>query len=232
MHKTAFLSFSLVLSLSFLFSFGCTPAHRKVSISAPERATLALEPGAGDAYLFDVKIDRDGRKRSTRLDMYVNADSLALFARTYLGKGALKAVVTRENSLVYFPTENEYYRGRMGDLVDHNCIRSMEFERILIDLFFERPVQFEFDSSNYYVVVMHESKESCRYKLVSVMCKKSLEIEYELRDGRYIPVYLGFTDEDASLSIEAKKRNQSLNIQIPEEKFSLSIPGDAVPIEP
>lgn len=210
---------------------GCSPAQRKRNISTPEESSFIHETGRGDAYLYDVKINRDGRKRSTRLDVYIKPDTLALFARAYLGKGALKALIVRDNSLVYFPTENEYFRGRLSDLTDRNCDRNVEFERVLVDLFHNRPVEFGHDSTNYYVVILHESKELCRYRLVSVMCGNSLEIEYELREGRYIPVFLGFNNDNGSLTIEAKKRGQSLNIDIPSEKFSLSIPGDASALE-
>lgn len=211
---------------------GCATAHRKINVSAPEQSTFVLNPGAGDAYLFDVKINDHGRKRSTRLDVYVKPDTMAMFARAYLGKGALKALITKDQSLVYFPTENEYFRGQLSDFVDKDCIRNMELERILIDLFFQRPVEFDFDSTNFYVVIEHESRELCRYKLVSKMCEKSLEVEYELRDGRYVPVFLGFAANDGSIRIDAKRRTQSLNIDIPQEKFSLSIPVDAAAIEP
>ncbi len=221
----------MILAVSHIVT-GCSPAHRKIKVSAPEQSAFVLNPGAGDAYLFDVKINDHGRKRSTRLDIYVKPDTLAMFARVYLGKGALKALITKGRSLVYFPTENEYFSGQLGDLVDNKCIRNMEFERILINLFFNRPVQFDFDSTNFYVVVEHESRESCRYKLVSRMCEKSLEVEYELRDNRYIPVFLGFDADGGSIKIDAKRRKQSLNIDIPQEKFSLSIPGDAAAIEP
>jgi len=218
--------------ITSLHLFSCSPAHRKKSISAPEQSSFKPNPGYGDAYLYDVKINRDGRKRSTRLDVYIRPDTLALFVRAYLGKGALKAVITEDNSSVYFPTENEYFRGRLGDLSEGRCDDGLEFESILIDLFYERPVDFKHDSANYYIVILNESRESCRYKLVSIMCGRALEVEYEFRDGRYIPVFLGFANDDGSLSIEARRRNQRLNTEIPAEKFSLSIPGDATALEP
>lgn len=223
---------AIIVLVCCLWLASCTPANRKRNVTAPERTSFQFSPGSGDAYLYDVKINRDGRKRSTRLDVYVKADSLALFARAYLGKGALKALITDDNALVYFPAANEYYGGRLGKLTDRDCDSNIEFERILIELFRERPVEFKHDSANYYVVILHESRESCRYRLVSVMCRKSLEIEYEYHDGRYIPTFLGFSDDDGSLSIEAKRRKQSLNINIPEEKFFLAIPGDAAVLEP
>lgn len=222
----------VVLTVLCLWIIGCSPAHRKKNVSAPEQSSFVYTPGSGDAYLYDVKINLDGRKRSTRLDVYIKDDTLALFARAYLGKGALKAIITKDNSLVYFPTENEYFAGKLSELADGGCDRHMEIERILIDLFHKRPVDFIYDSTDYYVVILHESKESCRYKLVSVVCKKSMEIDYEYRDGRYIPVFLGFSQADGSLSIEARRRSQSLNINIPAEKFSLPIPGDASALEP
>lgn len=225
---------SYVLLIIILFStiIGCSPATRKKNVSAREETGVMLTPGSGDAYLFDIKINQDGRKRSSRLDVYFKPDTLAIFARAYLGKGVMKSALIGDSALVYFPTENEYYNGSLYDLLDEECYQSMRFERILQNLFLKLPVEIEDNSVGYYVVILQESKSICRYRLESRMCEKYLEIEYDFKDDRYIPYKIEYSNDDESLKLSAKRRSYSLNIKIPPEKMSIDIPPDAAQIIP
>ena len=115
-----FLTFILYLTL------GCTFANRskwKNERIAAEQKTErpALTEGRGDAYLFDLKIYNKGRKNSVRLDIYRNEDSLALYARGYLGKGVLKGLINQDSILTFFPTENQFYAGEINRLLSGNC---------------------------------------------------------------------------------------------------------------
>ena len=231
MKKYGFmLSFGVVIVIIAII--GCSPANRKKSVSIREESVLSLAPGSGDAYLFDVKINQDGRKRSTRLDVYYRPDTLAIFARAYLGKGVMKVVLAGDTGQVYFPTENEYYNGPLFDLLVDECYKSMRFERILYNLFSRLPVEIDDDSVGYYVVVLKESKDLCHYRLESRICDKFLEIEYDFEKGRYVPNAIEYSNDNGTLKLSAKRRSISLNIKIPSEKMSISIPPDAIRIQP
>ncbi|UCD18206.1 MAG: hypothetical protein JSV44_04650, partial [Candidatus Zixiibacteriota bacterium] len=79
----------LLISISFPISaallFGCTLATKKKTGISPPVTEAVLVEGKGDAFLFDVKISARGKKNSVRLDVYRSGDSIALFARGYLG---------------------------------------------------------------------------------------------------------------------------------------------------
>lgn len=191
-----------------------------------------LPAGKGDAYLFDIKIFQKGKKNSVRLDLYRSGDSLALFARGYLGKGVLKGIIFPESILVYFPTENEYYSGNMVDIINGQCAESFPFEKIIVDLFMKTPPEIEEVYGNFYVNIRKETSIKREYELSSRKCPESIEIEYDLKEERFIPSKAEYKSDDGSFKLKMSRRKQRLNIEIPGEKFSLDIPATAVRIQP
>ncbi len=216
---------------SALLNFGCTLASRKRAKSTPELITTELPGGKGDAYLFDVKIFQKGKKNSIRLDIYRSGDSLALFARGYLGKGVLKGIIFPESLLVYFPTENEFYSGNIIDVINGECAESFPFEKIIVDLFRKTPPEIEEVYGNFYINIKKETGREREYELASKKCPESIDIKYDYEEDRFIPVKAEYKSNDGSFKLKMSRRKQRLNIEIPDEKFSLDIPATAVRIQ-
>lgn len=223
----------VVILLTALALTGCTLANRKITGGKIiENETLSWDKGKGDAYLFDVKIYRGGRKNSVRLDVYLSDDKISLFARGYLGKGVLKGLILPDSIITYFPTEKEYYAGRMANLINNGCADSLSLELTLIELFQKTPAEIEHDLAGFYVVVMNEENKVRRYRLESQGCPEGMEISYTLKSGRFIPDEIDYTTADDSFRLKAERRRAKLNIDIPEEKFQIDIPAGTVRTSP
>ncbi|UCD18393.1 MAG: hypothetical protein JSV44_05655 [Candidatus Zixiibacteriota bacterium] len=221
-----------ILLIAAVFT-GCSPADRSKVRGGKEDATaIHLEPGKGDAYLFDVKIYREGRKKSTRLDVYRTNDSISYFARAYLGKGVMKGLVMRDSILVYFPTEKQYYSGRFSELINNGCAGRFNFEGLILDLFQITPVEITYATDNFYVNVVKESRDFCHYRLISTACDDAIELQYDLKDGRYIPYEVIYARNDGSFRFRAVRRTVRLNVKIPPEKYDIPIPLSSERIVP
>lgn len=224
--KSKYIAVSIIVLLFVLNISGCTPANRKRGWKKTTAETAKYEPGRGDAFLFDVKIYRDKRKNSVRLDVYRAGDTLAVFARGYLGKGVLKGLITHDSVLIYFPTEKEYYSGRLSDLVGDNC-RELPLEFLLVKLFEKRPVELETKFPRFYITVLDEEGPEQKYRIVAKGCAENIEISYDYKKNRFVPENIDYTNEDGSFRFRAKRRKVRLDISIPAEKFSLEIPPTA-----
>ncbi len=218
--------------LAFIVS-GCTLADRRNAgkVIADEEAPQ-WEPGKGDAYLFDVKIYREGRKNSVRLDVYRLGDTISIFARGYLGKGVLKGLIRPDSILTYFPTEKEYYSGKLANLVDNGCADSLPLEFTIIQLFQKTPAEINFDLGDFYIVVENENNSVRKYRLESHSCPQGIDISYTPKDNRFIPDEIIYTSADKLFRFEAVRRRAKLNTKIPPDKFRIDIPSDAVRTSP
>lgn len=226
-----FLSFILCLML------GCAVANRgkwKTEKIASEQKSerQALTEGRGDAYLFDLKIYNKGRKNSVRLDLYRNEDSLALYARGYLGKGVLKGLISQDSILTFFPTENQFYSGEMGRLLSGNCFENIPFERMLIDFFKITPDKIDYSFGKAYLSILEEKPGFRKYRLVAQNCSEYIELEYDWKKGQFVLKQLKYSKEDGQFRLDAKRRKFKLNIKLPAEKFQISIPSTASRIYP
>lgn len=218
--------------ITVLLFGGCSLASRQKIGRAAELKQIELAPGKGDAYLFDLKIYREGKKNSVRLDVYRTRDTISIFARGYLGKGVLKGLITSDFIKVYFPTENEYYSGKIIDIISGKCVESFPFEKMIIDLFLKTPPELDEVYGNFYINIQKETGKERKYKLSSKKCNESIEIEYDLKENRFIPKAFSFNSEDNTFRFKASRRKKKLNIQIPGEKFKLDIPESAIRIIP
>ena len=126
----------LIPVLAYLIA-GCASTHQN-TVPGEEIKAQGWEQ-RGNAFLFDITVNRDGKKNSARLDLYQRGDSLSFFARGYLGKGALKGLLSADSVVVYFPTAGEYYGGRLGALLADTCGAGQNLEQLLIDIFRELP---------------------------------------------------------------------------------------------
>lgn len=227
----------LLLLFILCLMIGCTFANRskwkKERIAAEQKFERpALTKGKGDAYLFDLKIYNKGKKNSVRLDVYRKEDSLAIYARGYLGKGVLKGLVNQDSIITFFPTENQYYSGKINRLLSGNCFENIPFEKMLIDFFKITPDKIDYPFGEAYLAILEERPGFRKYKLAAKNCSDYIELDYDWQKGQFVLEKLKYSSKDGKFKLDAKRRKFKLNIKVPAEKFQISIPPTASRIYP
>jgi len=195
-----------------------------------EETVTKLTEGKGDAYQFDCKMYRKGKKNTVRLEIFRSGDMLSIFARGYLGKGVMKAIINPDSILVYFPTSNEYYSGKLEDLIGGKCAGSMIYEEVLIKLFMMTPPELEKSYEGFYVNVVKQNKKRQEFQLNSKVCEESIELGYRLYGRRFILDDIEYENEVGTFKFIASNRKARLDIDIPESKLDLKIPENSIRI--
>jgi len=195
-----------------------------------EETVTKLTEGKGDAYQFDCKMYRKGKKNTVRLEIFRSGDMLSIFARGYLGKGVMKAIINPDSILVYFPTSNEYYSGKLEDLIGGKCAGSMIYEEVLIKLFMMTPPELEKSYEGFYVNVIKQNKKRQEFQLNSKVCEESIELGYRLYGRRFILDDIEYENEVGTFKFIASNRKARLDIDIPESKLDLKIPENSIRI--
>ena len=220
-----------VLMLAVVVS-GCTLANRRQAITEETRAQAALPEGRGDAYLFDITVVRQGKKNSARLDVYQQGDSISFFARGYLGKGVMKGLLEKESLMVFFPTENEFYSGRLSALINDRCADSVRFEELILALFRNVPSLVEAAPEYFYLTATKETPHEVAYRLESRSCQGGIGLNYDFTGGRFTLDEISYTSDKGDFRFDAERRNIRLNIKLPADKFVIPIPSTAARIYP
>jgi len=221
---------SLIVTLVLIILAGCGLANRKEGRSTTPEMRETLEEGKGDAYSFKVRIFREGKKNTVNFDLYYNRDSLAMFAKGYLGKGVLKGLIAEDSVLAYFPTENEYYYGKIHRLVNNDCFERLQFEQLILKLFVKLPTELEISMEGYYLKIEEDSGDRKKYRLISSRCGEELYIEYDVEEDRFIPEKIEYEKGDGTFKLIAERTRRKLNVSIPADRFEIPIPGDALQI--
>jgi len=225
-------SLSVCLILSIIILSSCTVATRKQSGETISAEEAKFGEGRGDAYLFDAKIYRDGKKNSVRLDVYYKNEQAGVFARGYLGKGVLKGIIDKDSIIVYFPTEDQFYTGEIASLVKGDCRHKFDFESIIIQLMTKLPSDIKDAGDDYYVTILKDKGKTREYRLESRHCPEHIILEYDLKENRFILDKIDFRTEDDSFRFKAERRKFRLNVDIPVNKIVFDIPEDAARILP
>jgi hypothetical protein len=208
---------------------GCAPT-RQNAVPGEELKNPGTEQ-RGTAFLFDVKVNRNGKKNSVRLDIYQRGDSLSVFARGYLGKGALKGLLTSDSVIAHFPTEEEYYTGKLESLISDSCQFGQNLERILVTIFRDLPDTSDLPS-DISLRTLEDGKKKKRYHMESGRCPAAIDLQYDYHDKQFILEQIGFALSDNSFQLDGKRRDFRTNVKIPEEKFQVNIPETATRIYP
>ncbi len=211
---------------------GCSLAHRSHRVVKEEIPQTEVQAGKGNAYLFDVKIWRQGRKNSVRLDLYQLGDTLSFFARGYLGKGVMKGLLLKDSMIVYFPGDDEYYSGKIADLIDNPCLNDSGIEGLILQLFRGVPLPGSSAEGPFEITALNQDSDDQKFLLKSANCHEGIEIEYDTDHGRFIMKSIQFKVTDKSFQFEAERRTVKLDVDIPPEKLNLIIPETATRITP
>jgi hypothetical protein len=232
MRSFTFASLLLTLLFGAVLFNGCALADRKkVRVKTLELET-GYKKGRGDAYLFDIKINRDGKKNSVRLEVFHSGDSLGIFARGYLGKGVLKGLILPDSAVMYFPGQDEFYSGSLIDLIGDDCADSMFSGRIVLDLFDKTPSELSYPLSGHYINIVEEGPEVRRYWIQSKKCPEEIELEYDLQGGKSVLKRIEYRKSSGDFGLEASRRQIRLDIGIPSEKMRIDIPPTALRLNP
>lgn len=193
----------------------------------------AAGPGreiAVEAYLYDVRIRRDGKPTSLRLEMFQTDSVVALGGRGYLGKGALKGRLTADSVEVFFPTRHEYLYESVGDLLFmSDCterIPNLDFTKLLRSL----PRQEEY-GDGLTIESDRSDRDRPRFKLTWRDCAWEMELTYDKRDDDWRLKEARF-DDGAGVSFAAKRRAYKSSTKVGRNKFELPSERDYVRITP
>jgi len=207
----------------------CTSGRSDVTLNevSPEYLNKKVR---GEAYLFDVKLRRDGKPTSFRLEIY-QADTITAFSgRGYLGKGALKGIVDKDSILVYFPTLNEYLYESTTTLLDiKDCVNDLDNLNLLKLL--KKLPDDKLMESNLKITSNYENAKKPKFAIFNPDCSWKIDINYDKREpGWRIKSF--FIDDGHDNTIKSERRTYKRNANIPYKRFIVSIPDDAERIIP
>ncbi|MCH7877794.1 MAG: hypothetical protein IH914_00575 [candidate division Zixibacteria bacterium] len=222
----------LSLALAGLALFGCPGSRKSTSAgSVSERPGVVRgDKVLVDAYLFDMKVRDRKSRRTVRMDIYF-ADTIALITgRAYLGKGVGRGVWRPDSALFYFPTENEYYAGRLDRISDAGCLEDGPLQSSLSALFsgdIERVRLIEG------LTVTQESDRRFEAELILGNCPGPLKLTFDTPGGagRFYLKKFEYRGKDGKSVIKAKRRTIRLAREFDLRRFNLDIPGDALRLD-
>lgn len=225
----------ILLSMTALgLVFGCTsgpPSTGSDVETAPQyKVKIPVE-----AYLFDVAIKRHGKATSLRLDVF-DADSvIALGGRAYLGKGALRARLTKDSLIAFFPTSNEFLREDFSSFSISGENRS-DFSKLGLLKLLKQPPDTGTMNDSMRVEFTQVSSSDTRWTVHSTTYDSAalprwrLELTYALTDGYARLRYFSYTD--INMTITANRREYRTRARVPADRFRVTIPPSAVRVSP
>jgi len=236
-RRTLFAVCTLIAFAILLSS--CTSGRQRRDVIDEHR--LPQGKVVADAYLFDAKIHRQGKPTSIRLELYVVADTVYIYGRAYLGKGALKARLTRDSLVALFPTEKEYLSDQVSEVISsEDCpdsvVQGIHLARLLTDPPDSESSLSEIISqgrSSDYGQPQNEKKKTNRkvYATIDSACKWILQLDYDTRANRQTLVHILFDDGDGT-RINATLREQKPNSSVPKSRVTLDVPADYTRLSP
>lgn len=206
---------------------GCAPRTEP----GPEQGERQNLPDVrAEAYLFDTRIDFQGKRRSVRLEMFATDSLIGLGGRAYLGKGALKGWLDSDSLKLYFPSSNEFVYEPIGDLLQSfNCGDETPTVEVL-SLFYQRPDAMKLDDN---ITLVTDTSDADRpaFTLQMPDCPWRMMIEYDRRDPGWRVREFEF-DNGSDLQVSASRREYRADTEVSAAKFEVVVPSDATPIIP
>lgn len=180
-----------------------------------------------EAFLFDARIYRDGKPTSIRLHVYRTDSIIALGGRGYLGKGALKGIMTNDSVIIYFPASNEYLRDSRSSFFNQSACPSgavtFDFQRLLTTLPDET---FLFPAA---VSETESKKKRRKYSIIWPDCDWKIDLVYQKKDIGWRPKKIDYTNGN-DIRFTAETRVFKPRAKVSLSKFRVIIPADAIPI--
>jgi hypothetical protein len=192
--------------------------------------TQDLPDVRAEAYLFDTRIDFEGKRRSVRLEVFATDSLIGLGGRAYLGKGALKGWLDSDSLKLYFPNSNEYVYEPVSDLLQSfKCGDETPSVQVL-SLFYHRPDAMQLDS---HVRLITDTSDANRptFTLQMADCPWRMTIGYDRRDPGWRVREFEFDNGD-DLRVNASRREYRADTDVSAAKFNVVVPADAARIIP
>ena len=183
-----------------------------------------------EAYLFDAKLRRQGKPTSFRLEIFQTDSVIALGGRAYLGKGALKGLLTADSLEVYFPSSNEYLYESLSDLFAKAECTNAAPEFSLLHLFTFLPDSLA-EMEGMSVASDYTNRKRPEYLISFPDCPWKIELTYDQHEAGWRIRDFKF-DNGNDITLKAKRRTYKKKAQVPYSKFQLVLPDGATRITP
>lgn len=183
-----------------------------------------------EAYLFDAKLRRQGKPTSFRLEIFQTDSVIALGGRAYLGKGALKGLLTTDSLEVYFPSSNEYLYELLSDLFATAECTHAALKLSLLHLFTSLPDSLA-EMEEVSIASDYTDRKRPGYLISFPDCSWVIELTYDRRETGWRIRNFKF-DNGNDITLKAKRRTYKKKAQVPYSKFQLVLPDGATRITP
>ena len=207
----------------------CGPG-RRIRPASEERVAIVQEKIEVEAYLFDAKLRRRGKPTSFRLEIFQTDSVIALGGRAYLGKGALKGLLTTDSLEVYFPSSNEYLHESLSDLFTTAECTNAAPKLNLLHLFTCLPDSLA-EMEEVSVASDYTNHKRPEYVISLPDCPWVIELTYDQREAGWRIRDFKF-DNGNDITLKAKRRAYKKKAQVPYSKFQLVLPDGVGRITP
>ncbi len=223
----AMMAFSTIALLGLLL--GCGMPYQESPVD--ERTAMAATGKVpAEAYLFDCKLVRDGKRTSLRLEVFQTDFALALGGRAYLGKGALKGRLTADSLTVYFPTRKEFVDEAIYDVMASSACPFSLGDIDILRLFRNLPDSLEL-GRQIRVVSNYEKRKRPTFYVSMEGCLWQIKLTYDLQPDGWRIRKFSYTDGER-LSLRASRREYRASARVKASKFFVRVPPGAVRIVP
>jgi len=242
--------------LAFL-AFGCAPKPKlSPHDRTPENVLRCAQKNQIEfetfACLMDLKLKGKEAKFSGTIEFcYKHRDTFSFYPRTFFGMGEFKAKGEDDSLTIYFPKQNEFYRGSFSDF-EKTGLWSWEISLgVLLEMILgrggliEENVRYAGNTEDLFLYKFEDENWVKEYWIDSRRCRLTksrwrpkrereiYQIEYKnftKRDHVEIPKVINIKSRTKD-SARIKFLERKFNLPIPEKKFELKIPPDAVRVD-
>jgi outer membrane lipoprotein-sorting protein len=200
------------------------------------------------ACLMDLKLKGKEAKFSGTIEFfYKRPDTFSFYPRTFFGMGMFKARGEDDSLTIYFPKQNEFYRGSFSDfektgLWSWKISLDMLLKMILgRDGLIEENARYTGNTKDLFLYEYEDENWIKEYWIDSRICRLTKSLWKQKRDGEFYQIeYKNFTTQNhieipKVISIKSRTKESArikflerkFNPPLPPKKFELKIPPDA-----
>ena len=178
-----------------------------------------------EAYLFDVKIRRQGKPTSLRLDLYQTDSVIAMFGRAYFNKGAFRGRLTSDSLHIFFPAANEFLQESIDALFSSfNC--QGDLTGLPVFKYFSRLPDTALSETGLEIRTLIDQNKKKSFEISASGCSWLMSLKYQKEDKGWRLNEFKFDDKQ-SVRIKGSRRIYKSSARIPSSRFELAIPPDS-----
>ncbi len=220
--KAANIYLSNFLALSLLVVYISCGGY---GLSMTDETGVGQQKVEAEAYLFDVKIRRQGKPTSLRLDLYQTDSVIAMFGRAYFNKGAFRGRLTSDSLHIFFPAANEFLQESIDALFSSfNCQGSLSGLPVF-KYFSELPDSALSETGLEIRTLINENKKKS-FEISATGCSWLMSLKYVKEDKGWRLNEFKFDDKQ-SVRVKGGRRIYKSSAKIPSGRFELAIPSDS-----